>query len=151
MTITPNHIRTLRGEVAEAATALMSLARPLPHGEGVWNLAFLNDQFDLVIQTAPRLPGVELHDSVCEFASAYCRLVLAGATEREKEFDFRFWTVTACFCNEDFYCYDCRQGDRDRKEVNHYGADYIYGAAQEAQDRGASQSEIDFILRALDA
>ena len=76
--ITPYRIDTLRAEVNEAARDVIDATRP---GQpGGWSVAFRDQQFDLVMRSAPRLPGAEMHDSMCDYASAYCRLVRAAST-----------------------------------------------------------------------
>ena len=101
-----------------------------------WSVDFFLAQLVLVVMSFPHLPGAEMHDSTCEFASALIRDEKArrGVAQREREERAR----------QDREAYRAQN-------TGHYGADYIIGAAKDAQRRGASRSEVNYALGWLDS
>ena len=100
-----------------------------------WSDEYFGAQILLVIKSFPHLPGAEMHDSTCEFASAFIRDERArrSADQREREERIR----------------QDREARR-AKSAGHYGADYIISAAKGAQRRGGSRSEMNYALGWLD-
>jgi len=90
---------------AEALNRLRDSAKELN-----WSEEFLNAQVALVRSSAPSIPGVEMHDSTCEYASAYCLLF------RERQ---SAGYVSQDYCSGGFGAGDCpdcgfQRGQSDR-------------------------------------
>jgi len=71
-----------------------------------WSEEFLNAQVALVRSSAPNIPGVEMHDSTCEYASAYCLLF------REKDLQ----DLAEGLCSGGFGAGDCPDCGYQRSE-----------------------------------
>jgi len=101
-----------------------------------WSVDFFLAQLVLVVMSFPHLPGAEMHDSTCEFASAFIREEKAWRSVDQREREERFRQDREA----------CRT-----QNTSHYGADYIISAAKDAQRRGASRSEVIYALGWLDS